>query len=161
MGVFVMGFPSLTSVAPYDHTDWMAANEKPLLADVQILQCSFCGLARHAVKWMIRCPDELYICNVCVDLAQVAIERGEASNNLVTLRRDNRRIQKMEELERVQEKLSRLLEELNRLGESEECRFCGARSTLVRRAGSDVNICDECLHACQQMATEQGLDAPA
>lgn len=109
---------------------------------------------------MIRCPDHLFICNVCVGLAQVAIEQGEASNEFVRLYRDNSRIKKMEELERVQNELSRILDELNTLGESEDCKFCGAKSTLVRRAGSDVNICDECLQACRELALEQDIGGP-
>lgn len=120
-------------------------------------QCSFCGSRRGAVNWMIGCANELFICNVCVDLAGTTTETGEASNDRITLRRDPDLRSKTERLARLQEELSRLLDEIKGLGEL--CRFCGYEfSTLVRPAGSDVTICDECLEECHVIARQEGLE---
>lgn len=142
----------------------MAANENPLNADTQHLQCSFCGVARRAVKWMVGDPDEFRICNVCVGLAETAAEHGDAFNNLVTLRRDPHRHAmqaKMAELSRAQEEMGRLLDEYKTLSEAEvdPCRFCGNQdTTIVRLPDSDLAICDECLEECH-VVVKEGLEA--
>lgn len=45
------------------------------------IHCSFCGKDRHEVDRLIAGPNDVYICNECIDLAKIIVEGDKAKNN--------------------------------------------------------------------------------
>ena len=45
------------------------------------LNCSFCGKSQHAVKRLIKGPQDVYICNECIEVCLEIITQDENEKN--------------------------------------------------------------------------------
>ncbi len=105
------------------------------------MECSFCGKKANQVNKMIAGPNNVSICDKCIETcANIIREDSNGFKNNDLLRKG---INTTKEKDPHKKKMT--------------CSFCGKQSNQVKKMvslASGVHICDECIKTCSDMVSE-------
>ncbi len=106
------------------------------------MECSFCGKKANQVNKMVAGPNNVYICDRCIETCANII--NENNSNF----KDNDLIKKGLNTNKKSHSSPR---------KKMTCSFCGKTSNQVKKMvslASGVHICDECIKTCSDMVSE-------